>query len=209
MDEAKEVLKKYIPENAVDDVVELLYKEKKLHLKITKARTSKLGDYKRINKFRHQITINYNLNPYQFLITLLHEIAHYLAFKTYGHRIKPHGKEWKMIYRSLLLAYIKPDIFPAEIIDDLLKYAQNPKASTAGDGNLYLKLSKYDKKDDSPKTKYVFELTPGQIFSLPNGVVYQLQEKRRTRYKCLRLSNRKVYLIHQNAEVFPINPDDL
>jgi hypothetical protein len=209
MEEAKKVLKKYLPKNAVDDVVALLYKEKMLHLKITKARLTKLGDYKRINKYKHQITINYNLNPYQFLITLLHELAHYLAFKIYGKRIKPHGEEWKMIYRSLLLAYIKPDIFPAEIMDDLLKYAQNPKASTAGDGDLYLKLSKYDKKDAHKKSKYVFELTSGQVFALPNGVVYQLQEKRRTRYKCLRLSNKKVYLIHQNAEVFPIKPEDL
>jgi len=207
MEEAKKVLQKYVPEQAVDEVVKLLYSYKELHIKITQARRSKLGDYRRISPRIHQISINHNLNKYQFLITLLHEIAHYLTYKKYGNRIKPHGTEWKNTFGSLLQSYIKPEIFPSELIDDLRKYAQNPKASTAGDGSLYLKLSTFDQKDK--QGKYVFELTPGEIFALPNGVVYRLQEKRRTRYKCLRLSNQKVYLIHQNAEVFPVNIDEL
>jgi hypothetical protein len=28
------------------------------------------------------ITINHDLNPYQFLITYIHEVAHYRAFET-------------------------------------------------------------------------------------------------------------------------------
>ena len=208
MQEAVDILKKYIPEPAVDDVVKILFTYKELHLKITKSRSSKLGDYRKLSPHRHQISINYNLNQYQFLITLLHEIAHFLTYKHYGQKVKPHGKEWKQTFGNLLVRFIHPDIFPEDVIPELKNYASNPKASTAGDGDLYLKLSRYNEKTDE-KTKYVFELQPGQIFALPNGVVYQLQEKRRTRYKCLRLSNKKVYLIHQNAEVYPINPDDL
>ena len=208
MQEARKVLEKYIPETAVEPVINILFSHKELHLKITKSRSSKLGDYKRISPYRHQISVNYNLNKYQFLITLLHEIAHFLAYKHYGNNIKPHGKEWKQTFGKLLQNFIHPAVFPEYLIPDLEAYARNPKASTAGDGNLYLKLSKYNEKSGT-QTKYVFELVPGQIFALPNGVVYQLQEKRRTRYKCLRISNQKVYLIHQNAEVYPINPDDL
>ena len=208
MQAARDVLKKYIPEPAIEPVLKILFAHKELHLKITKSRSSKLGDYKKITPYKHQISVNYNLNKYQFLITLLHEISHFLAYKHFGQRIKPHGKEWKQTFGNLLQNFIVPGIFPDEIIPDIKIYAENPKASTAGDGNLYIKLSQYNEKTNM-QTKYVFELDPGQIFALPNGVVYQLQEKRRTRYKCLRLSNQKVYLIHQNAEVFPINPDDL
>ncbi len=208
MQTARNILKKYIPEQAVESVIKLLFTHKELYLKISKSRSSKLGDYKKITPYKHQISINHNLNKYQFLITLLHEIAHFLAYKHHGQNIKPHGKEWKQVFGNLLQNFIRPGIFPEEIIPDLRIYARNPKASTAGDGNLYLKLAQYNKKSNS-ETKYVFELTPGQIFALPNGVIYQLQEKRRTRYKCLRLSNQKVYLIHQNAEVIPVNPDKL
>ncbi len=208
MQTAGEILKKYIPESAIEDVLKILFAHKELHLKITKSRRSKLGDYRKISAYKHQISINYNLNKYQFLITLLHEISHFLAYKHYGRKIKPHGAEWKQIFGNLLQNFIHSDIFPEDIIPDLLTYARNPKASTAGDGNLYLKLSQYDEKSDT-QTKYVFELKTGQIFALPNGIVYQLQEKRRTRYKCLRLSNQKIYLIHQNAEVYPVKLDDL
>ena len=208
MQKAREVLQKYIPEAAVEPVINILFSYKELHLKITKSRSSKFGDYRKIAPYKHQISVNYNLNKYQFLITLLHEIAHFLTYKQFGHKIKPHGKEWKQTFGKLLQNFIHPNIFPDDLIPDLQAYARNPKASTAGDGNLYLKLSKHNEKSGT-QTKYVFELVPGQIFTLPNGVVYQLQEKRRTRYKCLRISNQKVYLIHQNAEVYPINPDDL
>jgi len=199
----KNLLKKYIPEKAVNSIVELLFSQKGLLLKITKERQTKLGDYKQLNRFQSRITINYNLNKYRFLITLLHEIAHHLSYKKYGNKIKPHGLEWKKIYGNLLTEYLKNDIFPAELVPHLKKYAANPKASTSADGDLYLLLSKYDKQANR-LTKYIFELTYGQVFSLPNGTKYQLQEKRRTRYKCLRLDNNKIYLIHKNAEVIPV-----
>jgi len=180
-----------------------LYSHKELHLVITRKRSTKLGDYKKINAYQHKISVNYNLNKYQFLITLLHEIAHFLTYKKFGNRIKPHGLEWKKTFGELLTSFIRPEIFPDELIAPLKIYAQNPKASTASDGDLYLLLSKYD-TGKNPYSKYVFELKNGDIFSLENGQQYKLLEKRRTRYKCLRLNNRKIYLIHQNAQVFPL-----
>jgi len=203
MEEAKKLLQKYIPEAAVEPVVQLIFAHKELSLKITKQRNTKLGDYRKLNRYQHQITVNYNLNRYQFLITLLHEIAHFLTYKQFGRKIKPHGKEWKTIFGQLLNKFINENIFPVELVPLLKNYAKNPKASTAGDGDLYLLLSSYDENKNT-QTKYVFELDNGQIFALPNGQKFQLQEKRRTRYKCLRLDNRKVYLIHQNAEVYPL-----
>ncbi len=208
MEEARNVLQKYVPENALEKILHILFKYKELHLKITQPRKTKLGDYRQLNAYKHQISINNNLNKYQFLLTLLHEIAHFLSYKKYGYKIKPHGQEWKQIYKDLLLPFIKTNIFPEELIPDLIKYAQNPKASTAGDGQLYLKLSQYN-KPRKQKIKYIFELKKNDFFALPNGVTYQLLEKRRTRYKCRRLSNQKLYLIHQNAEVLLINIESL
>jgi len=203
MEEARSLLQKYLPEKAVDDIVKLLFTHRDLILRITRERQSKLGDYKKINTHQHRISINHNLNPYQFLITLLHEMAHYLAYKKHGAKIKPHGREWKNEFKDLLRRYLHPDIFPVEILDQLTKYAQNPKASTAGDGALYLALSQYD-KTKNPELKYIFQLKKGEKFQLKNGQSFQLMEKRRTRYKCQNLNNRKIYLIHQNAEVLPL-----
>jgi len=202
MEEARRLLQKYLPDAAVDEIVELLFAHSDLSLKITRERSTKLGDYKKVNRFQHRISVNYNLNPYQFLITLLHEIAHYLAYKEYGRKIKPHGKEWKYTFSRLLQTYMRPEIFPEEILNHLETYIQNPRASTAADGNLYLALSQYDKKENKD-LKYIFELEKGQKFQLKNGQKFELLEKRRTRYKCKNLANQKIYLIHQNAEVLP------
>ena len=204
MDEGKRLLLKYIPKAAVDDVLQLILTHKELSLKITSPRRTKLGDYRKVNQFQHRITVNANLNQYQFLLTLLHEIAHFLTYKKYGSHIKPHGKEWKSVFSKLLLEYIKPDIFPNELISSLLEYVKNPKATTAGDGDLYLKLAKFDTLK-SEAIKYVFELEKGTVFALNNGQQFKLQEKRRTRYKCINILNKKSYLIHKNAEVTIVN----
>ena len=37
---------------------------------------------------------------YRFLITLLHELAHYDVCRKYAHYIKPHGKEWKFTFKK-------------------------------------------------------------------------------------------------------------
>ncbi len=198
-----DILSKYIPDAAVEKIWNLLQQQKKLTLKISKRRTSKLGDYRKLNWGRHQITVNQDLNPYQFLLTLLHELAHYYTYKKYGRHIKPHGVEWKGIFGELITEFNQPEIFPSEIIPLLNLYAQNPKASTSGDGKLFVELSKYDKHNNE-QLKYVFELNPGTIFKMENGQIFELKEKRRTRYSCLNIQNHKKYLIHQNAKVLPV-----
>nr|WP_313791522.1 SprT-like domain-containing protein [Lacinutrix neustonica] len=54
------------------------------------------------------MTINENLNHYKFLITLIHEIAHFEAYKAFGRYIKPHGLEWKRTFQKLMLPFINP-----------------------------------------------------------------------------------------------------
>ena len=64
----------------------------------------------------HQISVNNSANPYRFLITIIHEIAHLVAFKDFGYFIKPHGKEWKSCYQKLITPFLKPEIFPQKLL---------------------------------------------------------------------------------------------
>ncbi len=88
-----QALSNYLPEGAFDPVVSLI-NEYKVHLTVSKARKSVLGDYRHAALgANHKISVNGNLNQYEFLITLLHELAHLLCFEQYKNRVEAHGKE--------------------------------------------------------------------------------------------------------------------
>ena len=82
------VLSKYIPEAAVLPAFELI-KQNDVYLKIVNERVTRHGDYRKTKDGQHQITVNASLNKYRFFITLIHEIAHLVAFKKFGRNIKP------------------------------------------------------------------------------------------------------------------------
>ncbi len=93
-------LSKYIPTAAVEPTFQLI-KQHNIHLIIVNERVTRHGDYRRMPNGQHQITVNTTLNTYRFFITLIHEIAHLVAFEKFGRVIKPHGKEWKSVMRNL------------------------------------------------------------------------------------------------------------
>lgn len=169
-----------------------------LVVKVKNERKTKHGDYRELPGGKHQITINANLNPYRFLITLIHEIAHFEAFKTYGRLIKPHGKEWKRTFQHLMLPFLSPDIFPSELLPLLAQHFKNPKASSDTDTQLALALKRFNDAND--KT-YVFEVSLGQTFKLYNGRVFKRGNKRRKRFECVEVKTGKLYLFNPNAEV--------
>jgi predicted SprT family Zn-dependent metalloprotease len=45
-------------------------------------------------------------------MTLIHEIAHLVAFEKYGRNIKPHGQEWKHTFQQLMVPYIHQKFIP-------------------------------------------------------------------------------------------------
>ena len=94
-------LKQYIPEQSLQQVLQLLDHDH-LVVKIKTERKTRHGDYKRLPNNKHQITINSNLNKYRFLVTLIHEVAHFETYKEYGRTIKPHGVEWKRTFQYLM-----------------------------------------------------------------------------------------------------------
>jgi len=186
---------KYIPEQSIDLVEELLNKYQ-FYLIIKNNRKTKHGDFRPLSNGRMQITINNDLNSYRFLVTLVHEIAHLATFKKHK-RVKPHGIEWKMNFQHLMLPFLKASIFPNDILPILANYLRNPKASTDTDTRLSLALKQYDEKSDK---NYIFELPLHSKF-IHNNKVFVKGAKRRVRYKCKELKTKKEYLFHPNAEV--------
>lgn len=194
----QEVLQKYIATEAIP-LVEYLINTHKINLKIVGQRQTKHGDFRTFPNGRTQITVNNNLNKHQFLLTLIHEIAHHVTHKKFG-RVQPHGKEWKTVFQHLMLPFLKPTIYPKEILPYLANYLKNAKASTDTDVNLSLALRGGIAEEG--KT-FIFQVPGGSVFQFKN-ILYKRGVKRRTRYECLNLSNKKVYLFNQNAEVLLI-----
>lgn len=193
----QDILAKYIPSHAVASVFQLIEMHH-IHLKIVNERKTRHGDYRRLPNGVHNITVNANLNKYRFLMTLIHEIAHLLAFETYGRRIKPHGIEWKLTFQKLMLPFIRPEIFPEEVLPYIARHFKNPKASSDTDAELSVVLKRYDAPNDK---NYIFEVPHGSLFRIYNGKVFKKGGKRVKRYECVEVNTGKVYLFQPNAEV--------
>ena len=187
----------FIPTASQPLVTELLAIDN-LIVKVKNERKTRHGDYRELPNGKHQITVNSNLNSYRFLITLIHEIAHFEAYKKYGRFIKPHGKEWKQTFQHLMLPFLHPEIFPSELLLLLAKHFKNPKASSDTDTELSFALKQFN--EDNDKT-YVFEVPLDKTFKIHNGRVFKKGNKRRKRYECMEVTTSKLYLFNPNAEV--------
>jgi len=192
-------LKNFLPAGAYEPVSQYLF-QYKVHLTITRARDSVLGDYRNaVNGSNHRISVNGNLNPYAFLITLLHELAHLLAFQSYGHRIADHGREWKQVFRQVLTQFINHKIFPADIEKAILMSIQNPAATSCADDDLMRVLRKYDPEKNG--MRMIEEIGLGNCFEVKGGKVFKRCEKIRKRYKCIEVATGRVYLFSPVYEV--------
>jgi len=195
------LIKQYIPQAAIPLIQELLVNDN-LEIKVKKERKTRHGDYRRLTNGKHQITVNSNLNSYRFLITLIHEIAHFEAYKTFGRFIKPHGIEWKKTFQHLMLPFLNTDIFPSNLLSLLAKHFLNPKASSDTDLDLALALKQFDKANDK---SFIFEVPKGKTFRLYNEKIFIKGAKRRKRFECLEVKTGKLYLFNPNAEVEILN----
>ncbi len=198
-------LNAYLPEGAFDPVVQLI-NQYKVHLTVTRARKSVLGDYRHaFLGANHKITVNGNLNKYEFLITLLHELAHLLCFEQYRNRVEAHGKEWKNIYSALLASFIQLGIFPNDIQKSLQKTLLNPAATANGETALLLVLRKYDavKKEGH---SFVAHLAEGTLFESLKGRIFRRGKKRRIRIECVEVATGHVYSFSALTEVKVIQP---
>ena len=197
----KNVLATYLPENSVDAVFELI-KTYHIHFKIVNGRVTRHGDYRKNPDGSHQITVNATLNKYRFLMTTIHEIAHLVAFQKYGRFIKPHGLEWKQTFRLLMLPFINPLVFPAEVVPFVASHFKNPSASSDTDAILSMQLKKFD----APTNKvFVDELPLGTLFRIENGRVFKKGKLRVKLFECTDIKNNQVYLFKPNMQVELLN----
>ena len=192
------VLSKYLPEEFVSYVVQIIM-DSGVRFKIVAPRSTKLGDFK-VNSKKNdkpQITVNGDLNPYAFLITTLHELAHLNTHMKYGNNVSPHGKEWKNEFALLLDPVLTENFLPNKLKIILTKSIKNLKASSCSDLHLSRELKKYD---TSKNTITLEELEENSIFEL-NKKIFSKGYLRRTRYLCKEKDSGKSYLVHALAEV--------
>lgn len=185
----------HVPQNAVHYCFDL-WKARPFEFKLNRSRSTKLGDYRYDPRSRSErISVNRDLNPYSFLITYLHEVAHQQAYHLFGRKIQPHGKEWKSTFSELLEPVITDLIFPEEILEAVKEYKKSPKATSSGHHGLAMALNRINGGG-----LLLAELEEKQNFQLGKRI-FQKGKLRRTRYLCQEVTTGKIYLISKNAIV--------
>ncbi|MCX6211189.1 MAG: SprT-like domain-containing protein [Bacteroidetes bacterium] len=199
-----QALANYLPTGAFEPVVQLIH-QYKVHLTVTRERKSVLGDYRHpFLGSNHKITVNGNLNKYEFLITLLHELAHLLCFEQFRNRVEAHGKEWKNIYGSLLKAFIDLNLFPEDITKSLKKTLLNPAATANVETALLLVLRRHNPVQKAGVV-VLAHLADGSLFKEIKGRTFRKIKLRRKRIECIELATGNIYLFSALSEVEIVN----
>ena len=195
-------LRRFIPEESAQKAMDYLV-HYKVHLTITRERKTVLGDYRHptLNK-THRISVNGNLNKYAFLITLIHELAHLVAFIRFGNKIQAHGKEWKRVYGEMLLDFMQLPVFPKDIRVSLANSLHDLPASSCADESLMRVLRNYDAK--KPGQLLVEQVAEGKLFDIGQGRIFKKGKKLRKRYQCVEIKTGKLYLFSPVYEVMEI-----
>ncbi len=199
-----EVLQKYLPVAAVEPIRQAIRKYH-VNLTITRERRSKNGDFRPgSNEKRHSISVNGSLNEYEFLMVLLHELAHVLVFENYrNQKVSSHGKEWKQQYGTLLREAADKGFFHPSISLLVHKYSFRVKAAGIADLELALLLRAFDENNGQQSLKLLEELPEGSIFKIKNGITFIKGAKVRKRYTCACTKTGKRYLVNPMLKVTP------
>lgn len=200
----KATIGRYLPPQTVDSVFEFMNSHA-VRFHITRDRQSKLGDYRWPQPHHpgHEISVNGTLNPYMFLMVLLHEMAHLLTRLRHGDGAQPHGHEWQEEYRQLLTAYASA--FPNEVQPLLKRYTRRIPLSRPLLQQIEHQLATYDKGYDASADVILNDLEAGTLFALKRQPerLFRCQEKRRTRWLCVEVATGRPFLVSGNAPVVP------
>lgn len=195
------VHEQYLPENTLP-FLKKWFADYYIHIKITKNRNSKLGDYRKLPDKSHQITVNSTLDKQLFFFVLTHEMAHLIAFEKFNNRISAHGKEWKDTFREMLLESI--DIYTDDLKPIIRRFSSNPKANFMASPELvrYFHI-------ENPEDQFVFveDLSVKDNFHY-KGDQYEILEKKKKLYLCINLNNSKKYLFRPLAKVEKLTRDE-
>ncbi|TAF75629.1 MAG: transcription elongation protein SprT [Bacteroidetes bacterium] len=193
----KKVFFTYFPEQAVDYCFDI-WQKNDFHFKISRKRQTKLGDYRYyFTDKSHTITINGDLNPFAFLVTYLHEVAHLYTRVKHGNKPEPHGQEWKSEFRLVAKPMLHSGVFPPKILKVFSDYLVNPKASSCADHDLIDALSAFDEPDGKEP---LLQVSIGKAFEF-NKRFFMKEKSVRTRSLCKDIQSGKKYLISNAARV--------
>jgi SprT protein len=175
------ILQTHVPATSLEYCF-TLWKTSPFELKVTRSRQTKVGDFTSRHTRRHpRITLNNDLNPYLFLVTYVHEVAHLHVYLQFGNRVDPHGEKWRSTFTDLMLPILWESVFPEEILHQLRRHMINPKASSFADTELT-------------------QVPEGSMFRL-QGRYYKRGKIRRTRILCRELQSKRDYLVPADALV--------
>jgi len=194
----QELLQPKIPPPALAYCLQL-WSQLPFELKISKSRQTKVGDFTvKQSLAKPRITINHDLNPFLFLTTLIHEVAHHHTAHRFGLRVDPHGSEWKQVFKEMLSPLLTQEIYPPELHAVLNAHMQNPMASSFADVELTRAFRKFDAHYTAHTT--VADLPEGSIFKL-QGRFFKKGALRRSRVLCYEMKTKKKYLVPSEALV--------
>lgn len=188
------VLEQYLPESTLP-FLKKWFADYFIHIRITKNRDSKLGDYRRLPDKSHQITINSTLDKQLFFFVLTHELAHLIAFEKFSYRISAHGKEWKETFRNMLRE--SSDVYTIDLKPIIIKFSENPKANFMASPDL---VRYFHVKDSDDKSSFIESMSIDNTFLYKNEK-YRILEKKKKLYLCANLNNSKKYLFRPLAKV--------
>ncbi|MCF8257765.1 MAG: SprT-like domain-containing protein [Flavobacteriales bacterium] len=196
----EEGLRPFVPSGVSANLAELIVKHR-CHVTITRDRSSKLGDYRHPTPTSgHRVSVNGSLNPYAFVITFIHEMAHLTAYEKFKNKVDPHGKEWKQEFHTLMQPYLRPEVFPEPLLSVLASHMRNPKSSTVRDAALMREIRVFDAQ--SP-TVLLEELPLDARFFLRSREFVK-GDRLRKRFRCEECASGRKFLISPIAEVVPV-----
>jgi len=203
--EARRLLLPRVPEAAREYVGRLLAGQF-LELRLSRPRRTKLGDHRPPSRTTaaHRITINEDLNPFAFLTTLLHEIAHAATWERYRgrRRLRPHGREWKQEFGDILAPVVAEGILPDGVRVALARSLENPAAASCSDRGLVLALAEFD--SPTAGRVRVEDLVEHTVFKAANGSMFRAGRMVRSRRACFELGTGREYRVHGLAFVEPV-----
>lgn len=195
-----QIFNKHLPSNSIQYCLKL-WSESPFSLHIKNPRNSKLGDFRyRKDRKIQTITLNSDLNPFQFLLTYIHEVAHLRVFEKVGINHLPHGTEWKLMFQQLMAPILSESVFPQDLLIPIRLHMKNPSASSARDLFLMKEMSKYDKIEANSTEVFLSDVMPGITFLLA-GRKFKKGETRRTRILCEEVDTGKKFLVSTLAKV--------
>jgi hypothetical protein len=191
--------KTHVPEGSVSLVSQWLISSP-VPVILAKSRRSKHGDFRVPRNGRPAyVTINHDLHPVEFLITLAHEIAHFRNWRKHGRRARPHGPEWRNEFREMLMEVLRGELLDKEI--SAAVYLLYFKRKLIGSGSSELLNRLLGKSVDESGIMHVADLPEGAKFMLRSGKTFIKGRKLRKRYQCRDTVSSRIYSVHPMAEV--------